>query len=132
MKNFDQSNYSALESIWFHGIDKTRKCEKIFKSCPGKCLVSLTNCFYSLIQYLLLIWTCQNVLNLFLNALSWELVTSCIHSHKKLKDRLETRTIDIFAWTWNIWHGLTENTSKQPKMVAYVRNCLVKMTLRLF
>ena len=26
----------------------------------------------------------------------------------------------------------TENISKQQKMVAYVRNCLVKMTLRLF
>ena len=40
--------------------------------------------------------------------------------------------IDIFAWTWNIWDGGTENTSKQRKMVAFMRNCSVKITLRLF
>ena len=37
------------------------------------------------------------------------------HSYKKRKDSLETRIVDIFAWTWNIWVGRTENTSKQKK-----------------
>ena len=52
----------------------------------------------------------------------------------KQKNALETLAIfvDIFAWTWNIWDSHTENTSKQQKMVAFVRNCLTKMTLRLF
>ena len=59
---------------------------------------------------------------------SWHL------SHKKQIDSLETQVIfaDILAWTWNIWYGLTENTSKQQAMVAFVRNCLFKMTLTLF
>ena len=48
------------------------------------------------------------------------------HSHKKQKDSPETQFVfvDIFVWTWNIWGGLIENTSKQQKMVAFVRNCL--------
>ena len=56
------------------------------------------------------------------------------HSHKKQIDCLETVVIlvDIFTWTWNIWGSRTENTSKQRQMVAFVRICLVKMTLRLF
>ena len=55
------------------------------------------------------------------------------HSYKKQIDSLETQVVfvDIFAWTWNIWRSRTENTSKQQKMVAFVRNCLVKITLRL-
>ena len=39
---------------------------------------------------------------------------------------------DIFSWTWNLWAGRTENTSKQQKMVAFVRNCSVKITLSQF
>ena len=34
--------------------------------------------------------------------------------------------------TLNIRDDRTENTSKHRKMMAFVRNCLVKMTLRLF
>ena len=37
--------------------------------------------------------------------------------------------LEIFG-IHHIWD--TENTSKQQKMVVFVRNCLVKMTLRLF
>ena len=48
-------------------------------------------------------------------------LNSCHHSHKKQKDGLETQVVfvDIFAWTWNIWGGRTENTSKEQKMVAF-------------
>ena len=38
----------------------------------------------------------------------------------KQKDSLETRAV--------FWGGRNEDTSKQRKMVAFVRNCLVKMT----
>ena len=41
-------------------------------------------------------------------------------------------TVDIFTWTWIIWGSHIEHTSKQQKKVAFVRNCLVKVTLRLF
>ena len=34
--------------------------------------------------------------------------------------------------TLNIRDDRTENTSKHRKMMAFVRNCLVKMALRLF
>ena len=34
--------------------------------------------------------------------------------------------------TWNIWGGRTKNTLKQQKMVTFVSNCSMKMTLRLF
>ena len=56
------------------------------------------------------------------------------HSHKKQRDGLETQVVfvDIFFWTWNNWGGRSENTSKQRKMVAFVRKYLVKITLRLF
>ena len=37
-----------------------------------------------------------------------------------------------FRLSLNIWSGRTEHTSKQRKMVTFVRNCLVNMTLRLF
>ena len=61
-------------------------------------------------------------------------LNSWYHSNKKQIYSLETLIVfvDIFAWTWNIWGSRTENTSKQQKMVAFVRNCSVKMTLRLF
>ena len=36
--------------------------------------------------------------------------------------------VDIFAWTWNIWRGRTENTSKQREILAFGRNSLLKMT----
>ena len=32
--------------------------------------------------------------------------------------------VDIFAWTWIIWGGRTENTSKQQKMVAFFEELL--------
>ena len=54
------------------------------------------------------------------------------HSHKNGKDSLETRVVlSIFLLELeilNIWGGRTQNTSKQQKMVAFARNCLVKMT----
>ena len=39
---------------------------------------------------------------------------SWYHSHKKQKNSLETGdTVDIFAWTWNIWSGREyTNTAK--------------------
>ena len=45
------------------------------------------------------------------------------HSHKKQIDSLETQVVfvDIFAWTWNIWGRRKVNTSKQQKMVAFVK-----------
>ena len=42
------------------------------------------------------------------------------------------RIVDTFAWTWNIGFDCTENTSKQQKMAAFMRNWSVKMTLKLF
>ena len=56
------------------------------------------------------------------------------HSHKKQKYGLETQVVfvDIVSWTWIIWSSRTKNTSKQQKMVAFVRYYFVKMTLRLF
>ena len=56
------------------------------------------------------------------------------HSHNKQIDRLETQVVffDILAWTWNICYSRRENTLKQQNLVAFVRNYLVKMTLRLF
>ena len=61
-------------------------------------------------------------------------LNSCHHSHKKQIDSLETQVlfVGIFAWTWSNWCSRTENTSKQQKMVDFVRNCLMKMTSRLF
>ena len=49
------------------------------------------------------------------------------HNHKKKKDSPETQVVfvDIFAWIDNIWGGRTENTSKEQKMVAFVKNYLV-------
>ena len=38
----------------------------------------------------------------------------------------------IFGSTWNIWGSRTEDTLKQRKMVAFVRNCSAKMTLKQF
>ena len=38
----------------------------------------------------------------------------------------------IMACSYLNFFSHTENTSKQQKMVAFVRNCLVKMTLRQF
>ena len=61
-------------------------------------------------------------------------LNSSHHSHKKQIDGLETQVlfVDIFAWTWSNLCSRTENTSKQQKMVDFGRNCLMKMTLRLF
>ena len=53
----------------------------------------------------------------------------------------QTETASYFSSykTWKSNYGMqlfkffhTENTSKQQKMMSFVRNCLVKMTLRLF
>ena len=48
------------------------------------------------------------------------------HSHKKQKDGLETRValliVSLELEILNIWHGRTENISKERKMVAFVRN----------
>ena len=56
------------------------------------------------------------------------------HSHKKRKDSIETRAVRlIFSLKLEIsGGGRTGHTSKQRKLVAFVRNCLVKVTLRLF
>ena len=80
--------------------------------------------FFLNISFILNFWSANQSIHLN----SWH------HSHKKEKDSLETQvlSVDILAWTWNIWGGHTENTSKQQKMVVLGRNCLVKMTLRLF
>ena len=63
-------------------------------------------------------------------------LNSWYHSHKKQKDSLETRVVllifSLELEILNIWGSRKDNTSKQRKMVAFVRNCLVKMTLRLF
>ena len=48
------------------------------------------------------------------------------HSYKKPKDSLETRIVDIFAWTWNIWVGRTENTSKQKKNGGFCEDLLIE------
>ena len=49
---------------------------------------------------------------------------------------LETQVVLLIFFieleTLNIRDDRTENTSKHRKMMAFVRNCLVKMALRLF
>ena len=55
------------------------------------------------------------------------------HSHKKRNMVWKHRpSVDIFTWTWNVWDGRTEHTSKEQKMATFDRNCSVKTTLRLF
>ena len=57
-------------------------------------------------------------------------------SHKTQRDSLETRVVLLIFLLeleiLNMCGDRTENTSKQRKMVTFVKNCLVKMTLRLF
>ena len=81
-------------------------------------------------------YTLRKVKNqVFLFKSSWEPNLSDLmvyHSHKKWKDGNTGCAVDIFAWTWNIWGVRTEHTSKQRKMVTFVRNYLMKMSLRLF
>ena len=63
-------------------------------------------------------------------------LNSWYHSDNKQKDSLETRVVllifSLELEILNIWGSRKDNTSKPRKMVAFVRNCLVKMTLRLF
>ena len=56
------------------------------------------------------------------------------YSHKKRKDRLETRpALLVFSLELEIsWISCTEHALKQREMITYVRHCLVKVTLRLF
>ena len=55
------------------------------------------------------------------------------HSHKNQKDSLETQVLLLIFWLkLEIFGVAIQNTSKQQKIVVFVRNCLVKMTLRLF
>ena len=35
-------------------------------------------------------------------------------------------TVNIFAWTWNIWGGRTEHTSKQQKILTFVKKLLIE------
>ena len=59
-------------------------------------------------------------LNIYLHNCQTETAIFLITKHEKT----------IMACSYLFFH--IENTSKQQKMVAFVRNCLVKMTLRLF
>ena len=71
----------------------------------------------------LLIWnseTTQN-LNIYLHNYQTETAIFLATKHEK--------TITACSF---LNFSSTENTSKQPEMVAFVRNCQVKMTLRLF
>ena len=43
-----------------------------------------------------------------------------------------SRTVDILTWTWNIWGGRTEHTSKLREMETFARTCSVQMAFRLF
>ena len=42
------------------------------------------------------------------------------------------RTVDILTWTWNIWGGRTEHTSKLREIATFARTCSVQMAFRLF
>ena len=59
---------------------------------------------------------------------------SFLHIHKKRKNTLDRRAVLlIFSLELKIsGDRRTEHTSKQRKMVIFVTNCFVKMTLRLF
>ena len=57
------------------------------------------------------------------------------HSHKKQKDSLETRAVLlVFSFKLEISGVAVQiiHQQKQPKTVDFVRNCLVKTTLKLF
>ena len=56
------------------------------------------------------------------------------YSHKKQKDILETRAVLlIFSLELEIFGVAVQSIHrKTAKMVTFVRNCLVKMTLRQF
>ena len=56
------------------------------------------------------------------------------HSHKKRKDSLETQAVlMIFSLEIEISGVAIQSIhQKQRKMATFVRNCLVKMTLRMF
>ena len=43
-----------------------------------------------------------------------------------------SRTVDILTWTWNIWGGRTEHTSKLREITTFARTCSVQMAFRLF
>ena len=109
-------NYQTETTIFFLAT----KYEKTIMAC------SYLNFYQNFLHFQLLGQQYYKNKSIHLN--SWH------HSHKKQKDSPETQVVfvDIFAWTWNIWGGRIENTSKQRKMVPFARNCLVKMTLRLF
>ena len=49
-------------------------------------------------------------------------------------DSLETQVVfvNIFAYELEIFEIAVQKNTKTAKMMAFVRNCLVKMTLRLF
>ena len=54
-------------------------------------------------------------------------------SHKKRKDSLEPRAVPlIFLLELEMSGVAVQSTIKRAKMVTFARNCLVKMTLRLF
>ena len=55
------------------------------------------------------------------------------HSYKKRKDSTETRAVlPIILLELEISGVAIMNTLKQQKRVAFVRNCSVNMTLKLF
>ena len=59
--------------------------------------------------------------------------TIVIRNRKKVwKRKLYLLIFSLELEIPNIWGGCTENTSKQQKIVTFVRSHLVKMILRLF
>ena len=69
----------------------------------------------------------KNTLVLISSTISFNLLLILIS--KNVNPCLETRAdCWYFAWIWNIYCGRTENTSKQHKIVTFVRNWSVKMT----
>ena len=71
----------------------------------------------------LLQWNSENTQNLNIYLHNYQTETAIFLATKHEKNNYGTQLFKFFH---------TENTSKQQKMVAFVRNCLVKMTLRLF
>ena len=79
--------------------------------------------FFLNISFILNFWPANESIHL----------NSWYHSHKKQKDSLETQVLFVIFWLeLEIFGVAIQSIHQNSKKGSFVRNCLVKMTLRLF